>query len=234
MKLFLAIIFFIIAVAGMFFFLFKEPVIDSSLGFPLVMIGILSIIAFSWAGLFQRSIISYVVFSTIIQAAYFVLDAGSAIMIGKSIWFAFLQALNFTIAGGLFMLVFALLYFAVKKNDLVDYAGLYEKNKFLVFVLSLSCLSLGGMAGFNIFVGEFLLYSFLFKIHPALAISAIFAGLVCFLFYFRICYTLLVHKSDKTIHVPLILKLIAGVLGVLVVVLGVVPYVLLEILEMVI
>ncbi len=234
MKLFLAIMLFLLATAGMFFFLFEQPAVDPSLGFPLVMIGILSIIAFSWAGLFQRSIIAYVVFSTIIQSAYFVLDAGSAIMIGKSVWFAFIQALNFTIAGGLFMIVFALFYSAIRKNDLVDYAGLYEKNKFLVFVLSLSCLSLGGMAGFNIFVGEFLLYSFLFEVHPALALSAIFAGLVCFLFYFRICYTLLVHKSDKTIHVPFIVKLIAGVLGTLVVVLGVVPYILLEILEAVI
>ena len=94
MKLFLAILLFLLATAGMFLFLFKEPVIDSSLGFPLVLIGILSIIAFSWAGLFQRSIVVYAIFSIIIQTAYFVLDAGSAIMIGKSIWFAFLQALN--------------------------------------------------------------------------------------------------------------------------------------------
>ena len=231
MKAMLALLVFIIAVAGMFLFVQSEPVIDTSYGLPLVVGGILAIIIFSWIGLFVRSIITYVLLSTVIQASYFILDAGSAILVGKSLWFAVLQALNFTIAGGLFMLGFALLYFNMKKQDLVDYAGIYEKNKFLVLAISVSCLSLGGMAGFNIYVGEFLLYSFLFAIHPALALSAIFAGLVCFLFYFRICYTLMVRKSDASLSFPLPLKLAAAALTILVVVLGVVPHILFGVLE---
>jgi NADH:ubiquinone oxidoreductase subunit 2 (subunit N) len=83
------------------------------------------------------------------------------------------------------------------------------------------------------FVGEFLLYSFLFAIHPALAVAAIFAGLVCFLFYFRICYTLMVRKSKEVIPLPLPVKLAAAVLSGLVVALGIMPQVLLKILEMV-
>ena len=161
------------------------------------------------------------------------LDAGSAVLVGKSLWFAVLQALNFVIAGGLFMLAFALFYGALKKDLLVDYAGLYEKNRFLVLAMALSCLSLGGMAGFNIFVGEFLLYSFLFAIHPALAMAAIFAGLVCFLFYFRICYTLMVRKSGTEVPVPFLLKAPMVALSVLVVVLGAVPQILFKVLEVV-
>ncbi len=233
MRLLVAILLFIISLAGMYGFLYYQPQLDSSLGLPFILFGIAAIIVFSWTGLFQRSIITYAIFSTIIQAAYFVLDTGSVLVGGKSIMFAFLQALNFTIAGGLFMIVFARLYSSLGKNDLVDYAGLYEKNNFLVFLMCLSCLSLGGMVGFNIFVGEFLLYSFLFAIHPALAIAAIFAGLVCFLFYFRICYTLMVRKSKITIPLPLPIKLVAAVLGGLVVGLGIMPQVLLKILEMV-
>lgn len=233
MKLFLALSIFILAIAGMFAFLMAEPEIPSSYGLPLVLGGIAAIIAFSWAGLFVRSIVSYAIFSTIIQAAYFVLDAGSAVLVGKSLWFAVIQALNFVIAGGLFMLAFALFYATMKKDLLVDYVGLYEKNKFLVLVLALSCLSLGGMAGFNIFVGEFLLYSFLFTIHPALAIAAIFAGLVCFLFYFRICYTLMVRKSQVEVPIPLPLKAVLAGLAILVVGLGVVPHILLKVLEVV-
>lgn len=231
MRALLTILLFLIAVAGMAYFLVLQPEIPSSYGLPMVLLGIASIIIFSWAGLFQKSIISYAVFSTIIQTAYFVLDAGSAVMVGKSLWFAIIQLLNFAIAGGLFMISFALLYFSLRKEDLVDYAGIYEKNKLLVVLISISCLSLGGMAGFNIFVGEFLLYSFLFAVHPALALSAIFAGLVCFLFYFRICYTLMVRKSQLTINMPLPVKFLAILLGVLAVALGVVPQVLLKILE---
>lgn len=231
MRALLTILLFLIAVAGMAYFLVLQPEIPSSYGLPMVLLGIASIIIFSWAGLFQKSIISYAVFSTIIQTAYFVLDAGSAVMVGKSLWFAIIQLLNFAIAGGLFMISFALLYFSLRKEDLVDYAGIYEKNKLLVVLISISCLSLGGMAGFNIFVGEFLLYSFLFAVHPALALSAIFAGLVCFLFYFRICYTLMVRKSQLTINMPLPVKFLAILLGVLAVALGVVPQVLLKTLE---
>ncbi|MBN1169959.1 hypothetical protein JXA56_02960 [Candidatus Micrarchaeota archaeon] len=233
MKGAIAIIVFLLALAGMIYFLQLQPEIDASCGLPLVLIGIFAILLFSWSGLFQKSIISYVIFSTIIQTAYFVLDAGSAIMTGKPLWFTIIQVLNFAIAGGLFMLVFVFLYSSVRKNDLTDYAGLYEKNKFLVFLISISCLSLGGRIGFNIFVGEFLLYSALFAIHPALAMLAIFAGLIVFLFYFRICYTLLVRTSEITIPVPLPLKFLGTALGIIIVGLGVIPQILFTILEMV-
>ena len=228
-----AVLLFIISVAGMYAFLHYKPELDPSLGMPFIFVGISLIILFSWVGLFQRSIISYAVFSTIIQAAYFLLDTGSVLVGGKSVMFAFLQALNFTFAGGLFMILFARLYSEMRKDDLVDYAGIYEKNHFLVFAMCIACLSLGGMPGFNIFVGEFLLYSFLFAIHPVFAMAAIFAGLLCFLFYFRICYTLMVRKSETTIALPLPVKLAAAVLSGLVVGLGILPQVLLKILEMV-
>lgn len=233
MKMAAAALLFLLAAAGMFLFLLASPPLAPSLGLPMILVGIAAIILFSWAGLFQRSIITYAVFSTIIQAAYFVLDVGSALAGGKSVWFAFLQALNFTVAGGLFMLVMLLVYGAVRKDDLVEYAGLNQKNNFLVLALCVGCLSLGGMAGFNIFVGEFLLYSFLFAMHPALAIAAIFAGLVCFLFYFRICYTVLVRKSGVEVPLPLPLKAAAGALALAAVLMGVVPHILLAVLRMV-
>lgn len=231
MRLLPAVCFFILSIIAMSLLLVLEPEITPSTGVLLAAAGILLIISFSWGGLFVKSLPSYLFISTIIQSAYFVLDMGSAGMAGKSTWFAFLQVLNFSIAGGLFMLVLSLFYLGIRKEPLSAYSGLYEKNSLLVSLLALSCLSLGGMAGFNIFVGEFILYSFLFSIHPALAVLAIFAGLVCFLFYFRICYTLIVRKSDERIRAPLALEITACVLGILVVGLGIVPQILLKILE---
>ena len=228
-----AVLFFTIVLVAMPLTLMLEPALTPALGTLLVAAGIILVISFSWAGLFVKTLPAYMVFSTVIQGAYFVLDLGSAGMAGKSIWFAFLQALNFTIAGGLFMLVLAIFHAGVRKDPLSAYSGLYEKNHLLVALLAISCLSLGGMAGFNIFVGEFLLYSFLFSIHPALAVLAIFAGLVCFMFYFRVCYALMVRKSPVRIHVPDALKFIACALGVLVAGLGILPQILLKILEVV-
>lgn len=231
MKGALAIILFLLALAGMICLLQARPEIDASYGLPIVLMGISAIVFFSWAGLFQKSIISYVIFSTIIQTAYFVLAAGSAVIAGKSLWFTIIHLLNFAIAGGLFMVLFILLYSGMRKDDVADYTGIYENNKLLVFLISLSCLSLGGMAGFNIFAGEFLIYTLLFAMHPALAIIAIFAGLVCFLFYFRICYTLMVRKSETVISFPLPAKFIAVLLGILVVGLGIAPQIIIALPE---
>ena len=129
---------------------------------------ILVIGAFSAIGIFERSIIRYAIYSALIQFGYFMLDLGTALLIGKSIWFAILQLINFTVAGLLFAIVISILYNQKRKEEMRGYAGFYDKNQFLVLCLSIGALSLGGMPGFNIFVGEYLIYASLFSVHPAL------------------------------------------------------------------
>jgi len=192
---------------------------------------ILGIIALSIIGLFKRSIQTYILISTIIQFFYFILDVSTALLIEKSVWFAIVQFVNFAIAGGLFVIVMTILYNGMRKKDVRDYAGLYDSNQWLVLLLCISCLSLGGMPGFNIFIGEFIIYSSLFTIHPALTLGAVFAGLVCFIFYFRICYVMFAGKGKKSIKFGILSKIIAGLLAALVILLGVIPHILLAILE---
>ena len=95
MGMFPAISLFIIAIAAMLSFLLLEPEINSSLGIPLIVFFSALIIVFSWVGLFKKSIVTYAIFSTLIQTSYFALDVASALAAEKSIWFSFVHLFNF-------------------------------------------------------------------------------------------------------------------------------------------
>jgi formate hydrogenlyase subunit 3/multisubunit Na+/H+ antiporter MnhD subunit len=211
---------------------FGEPV-DIFPGLILAIISIFVIAAVSFIGIFKRSIITYAIYSTVIQFAYFTLDMSTAILIGKSLWFAIIQFINFAVAGLLFVLIITILYWRFRQVQITSYAGLYEKNQFLTIALIISCLSLGGMPGFNIFVGEYIIYTSLFDIHPALTLATVFASLVAFVFYFRICYTMLAGESEEQIGLGIVQRLALGLLSLLVIGLGVIPQILFAVLEMV-
>jgi formate hydrogenlyase subunit 3/multisubunit Na+/H+ antiporter MnhD subunit len=224
---------YLLALALMFdLMLFGAPV-DPQLGLYLAIISIFVIGAISIMGIFKRSILTYAVYSTGIQFAYFTLDASTAILIGKSLWFAIIQFINFAVAGLPFVLVITLLYLKFGKIQIRSYCGLFEKNQFLTIVLLISCLSLGGMPGFNIFVGEYIIYKSLFDIHPALTLATVFASLVAFIFYFRICYVLMAGKSDEKMNLGLPMKILLAIFSVAIIVLGIIPQILFGILELV-
>lgn len=231
MRYFMPLIAFLIATSAMWVIMSLDLKLDISYGLPLAIITILSIIFFSLVGLFEKSIMKYVLFSTIIQFSYFALDVATAFILKKSIWFAILQFINFSIAGLLFTIPIVLLYSSLKKPNLRNYSGVFYENQFLGIALIISCLALGGMPGFNIFVGEFIIYSSLFAVHPALAMSAVFAGLVCFLFYFRICYVILAGHSETPIKSNILSNALMTILAILTIALGVIPQILFKILE---
>jgi formate hydrogenlyase subunit 3/multisubunit Na+/H+ antiporter MnhD subunit len=220
-----------IAAAAMLAILINGFSLPQQYEIPFAVLSILVIAVFSMAGLFEKSLIKYVYYSAVIQFGYFALDVGTALLIGKSIWFAILQLINFTLAGFLFAIAIAILHNSVRKEKVPDYAGLYDKNQFLVLGLCVAALSLGGMPGFNIFVGEYLIYSALFGVHPALTLAAVFASLVAFIFYFRICYVMFAGTVGKAIKLGIISKAVIALLSLAVIGLGVIPHILLTVLE---
>jgi len=227
----LPLIAYFLAALAMLFILMSGLEIAPELEIPAAVASITAIGLFSIIGLFDRSIIRYAFYSAIIQFGYFALDVSTAFLIDKSVWFAIIQLINFAVAGCLFALIVSLLHNVVGKDRMPEYAGMYEKNQGLVLALAISCLALGGMPGFNIFVGEFIIYSSLFTIHPALTLAAVFASLVCFIFYFRICYVMFAGKAEKTIKLGFLSKAFVGLLAILIIVLGVVPHILFKVLE---
>lgn len=200
-------------------------------GLSIIVASIATIGIFSIAGLVEDSFLKFFTWSCIVQVAYFFLDFGAATAIGKTPLFASVQLINYTIAGGVFAFIIAAMYYTLRKPYVHNYAGLYRKNQKLVLALVIACLSLGGLPAFNIFVGEFMMYSILMDIAPVLAMAAIFASLLCFIFYFRLCFTMFSGDKDLKIRFPLVPKLITTVFTFLIVLLGIVPYILLEVLN---
>ena len=231
MRYFIPIAAYSIIVLVMLYFLISGIIIGEDLGIYIAVGSILGVILLSIYGLFENSLMKYILLSTLIQFFYFTMDAGTAVLIGKSLWFAVIQMINFLIAGGLFALVISAFYLTIKKSNIVNYAGLYKNNQFLGLLLCVASLSLGGMPGFNIFVGEYLIYSSLFTIHPTLTLGAVFAGLVCLIFYFKICYTIFAGNNKTKINLGTISKIFLGILGALVIILGIIPQILFKILE---
>ncbi|MFH1394147.1 MAG: proton-conducting transporter membrane subunit [Candidatus Micrarchaeota archaeon] len=223
---------FFIALAAMYLILANGMELAPEFRIAFSVACILGITIFSFIGLFDKSFMKYVLFSTIIQFFYFLLDVSTALLIEKSVWFAVLQLINFAVAGGLFAITMAILYGGLRKDGVRDYAGIYESNQYLALLLCIACLSLGGMPGFNVFIGEFIIYSSLFTVHPALMLGTVFASLVAFLFYFRICYVLFAGKGKKPISFGIIPNALSTALAIFTVVLGIAPQILFTILEM--
>lgn len=200
-------------------------------GLPIIVGSIVIIGVFSIAGLVEDLLMRFFAWSCIVQVGYFFLDYGTAIATGKSAMFASIQLINYTIAGSVFALIVVAMYYSLKKPYVHNYAGLYRNNQFLTLALVISCLALGGLPAFNIFVGEFLMYSALMGIAPVLAMAAIFASLLCFIFYFRLCFTMFSGDKDIKVKFHVVPKAVTAVLTFLVVLLGIVPHILLEILN---
>ncbi len=221
------------AIALIFMFLVMESGfgLEQGMKIPFVSFWIIAITTMSLVGLFDESISRYAVFAVMIQIGYFMLDIGTALLAGKSLWFAIVQFINFAVAGGLFAIIVTLII--EKKERMRDYAGIYDRNQYLGLALCIACLSLGGMPGFNIFVGEFIIYSTLFSIHPALTLGTVFASLAAFLFYFRICYLIFAGRSKRKIGIGRITGSVIAGLSALVLVMGLVPWILFRVLEVV-
>lgn len=219
-----------LAALAMLLILINGFSLPNELEIPFALVSILAIGASSIIGLFERSILRYAIYSAVIQFGYFLLDLSTALLIDKSIWFAILQLINFTIAGLLFAVAISILYNQKREDDVREYAGFYENNQFLVLCLCVGALSLGGMPGFNIFVGEYLIYSALFSVHPALTLLAVFASLVAFIFYFRICYVMFAGTMGKAIRLGILSRSVMALLSLAVIVLGVIPHILLTVL----
>jgi formate hydrogenlyase subunit 3/multisubunit Na+/H+ antiporter MnhD subunit len=202
-------------------------------GLPIIIASIVTIGVFSIIGLIEDSFLKFFTWSCVIQVAYFFLDFGAATAIGKTPLFASVQLINYTIAGGVFAFIILAMYYALGRPYVHNYAGLYRKNPKLTLALVIACLSLGGLPAFNIFVGEFLMYSILVEIAPVLAMAAIFASLLCFIFYFRLCFTMFSGKKDVVVNFPAIPRLTTAILTALIVILGIVPHILLKILNMI-
>lgn len=199
----------------------------------IILLSISAIIFSSVFGFFETEILKISLLNCLMQASYFLLDYGTAVYAYKSVMYSALHLINFIIAGLLFAFIFFKFHKKTRKHWITSFNGLYAKNQVFGIGLIIACLSLGGLPAFNIFVGEYLIYSLLFSFNPMLALATIFGSLLAFLFYFRVVYIIFAGKPKKEVKVSVFSKGFVALLSIIVVVLGLLPWILFEFLGMI-
>lgn len=207
----------------MFGMLFSGFSVDPTVAFAIMIIAILGIIVGSGLGFFEYNMLTFLIYSNLIQFSYFLLDYFGALYLGKDVFFASLQLVNYAIAGFLFSAVLILIYMRTKDSAMIAGTGLYSQSRNAAIAVLISGFALGGLPGFNIFVGEYLIYGMLFGIHPALAMITIFGSLLAFIFYFKAIYIVLVGENEYDLRPSFLQRNMFAILMFVIILLGVYP-----------
>ena len=232
MRLAVHLVFYLLTIALMLVALLT-PQYLSAIPTVLMFLGLLGIFGGSVLGFASSSILRFSLFSCLAQFGYFVLDYGTAVATGKSVFYASIQTVNFAITGLLFALVLIEYQRTVKSDQVVKLSGLFNSSPVLGVALTIACLSFGGLPAFNIFVGEYLNYQLLYTLHPFYALITVFGSLLAFLFYFRLVYIIFSSAPFIQLKAGLPSKVVSGLLAGATVLLGVVPWILFKYLELV-
>lgn len=195
----------------------------------IIALSILGIILGSVFGIFEKSIVRISLLSCLIQTAYFLTDFGVALAANKPLAFATVHFINFSIAGLLFAALMARFNCVIETDNPRMLQGLYNISSILTFAFIVVCFSQGGLPGLNIFVGEYLIYAALFNLSPIALAVTVFASLLAFVFYFRLVFLIFAGRKRKKIKISNLFNSIVLGLALIVILLGVFPWILLSI-----
>lgn len=113
-------------------------------------------------------------------------------------------------------------------ENLSSFAGLYKKSPSSAVMMTIFILSLAGIPGTAGFIGKVNIFLGAFLVHPAhyvLASVMMVTTVISFIYYFRIVQQMFFRKpaSEKSIELPLNIKVVAVVCACMIVLLGVLP-----------
>ncbi|CAM4065734.1 NADH:ubiquinone oxidoreductase subunit N [Bacillus manliponensis] len=113
-------------------------------------------------------------------------------------------------------------------ENLSSFAGLYKKSPSSAVMMTIFILSLAGIPGTAGFIGKVNIFLGAFLVHPAhyvLASVMMATTVISFIYYFRIVQQMFFRKpaSEKSIELPLNIKVVAVVCACMIVLLGVLP-----------
>ena len=195
----------------------------------IILLSILGIISASIFGILEKSILRISLLSCLTQTAYFLIDFGVALAANKPLSFATIHFINFSITGFLFAIILSKYNFFIKSDNPKNLHGLFNANALLTIALIVSCFSQGGLPGFNIFIGEYLIYIALFQLNPFLMVLTVFASLLAFIFYFRLVFLIFAGKEKGKLKLNALYNAIILLLIFLTIFLGIYPKILLTI-----
>ncbi|WP_369903421.1 NADH-quinone oxidoreductase subunit NuoN [Bacillus manliponensis] len=113
-------------------------------------------------------------------------------------------------------------------ENLSSFAGLYKKSPSSAVMMTIFILSLAGIPGTAGFIGKVNIFLGAFLVHPAhyvLASVMMATTVISFVYYFRIVQQMFFRKpaSEKSIELPLNIKVVAIVCACMIVLLGLLP-----------
>lgn len=168
------------------------------------------IIFFNIKAISESDLKKYIFYGFIVQAAYVLLDSSISGILGKSTYFGIVQLLNFTLAG-------ILLIISVRGSSFNN----LKINNYSLLGILVSCLALAGLPGFNLFVGEFLLYVYAYTISPLILCLCFVCSLLTLLTYLN----LISHACAKTVYEKPsnLFKANIVILSLMSIILGIIP-----------
>lgn len=183
-------------------------------------------------GIFEDDLEKYLLISNFIQTFLVFLDLTIAsIAGGKIVTFGKMQAMNYAISGSLLFLTMGILSKDNKRRKISQLRGSNHRNHLITIAAIISCISLAGLPGLNMFLPKWILLQKSYMVSPALTILSAFLTLLMFIMYFKIIYYLSSGESKVREKSPTFLNILAIVLVALCIVLGLIPtlqYILIE------
>jgi formate hydrogenlyase subunit 3/multisubunit Na+/H+ antiporter MnhD subunit len=173
------------------------------------------------AGIFQDDLWWFLSISNKIQILYVLLDLSVIKMLGGFSSGANIQIFNYTLAGLTLFLTLGLLSFGKMRVSQLE--GSWFRNKWNDAFATVACLSLAGLPAFNMFVGEWALFTSSFVVAPVITLLGIFAALTLFIMYYKVVYALLVGEGRPR-HVSRPLTAVNGALAASCIALGLLPW----------
>ena len=197
---------------------FAQPVL-----IIIVLLSVTLICALGIAGIFEDSLIKYLLISNLLQLIFVILDLSVGAIFQKLEILGTIQIFNYTFAGALLFITLGSLSSNGLRNRITSLEGRFYGNKANSSFAIIAAVSLAGLPGLNIFVSEWFLFVASFAISPMITAMGIFAALILFIMYFKLAYALLAGEPQRRLPVHRPLTVIAALLTFFCILLGVVP-----------
>lgn len=123
---------------------------------------------------------------------------------------------------------------ATGSNAIKDYAGLYKRAPGVALALTISLLSLAGIPLFAGFAGKFYIFaSAFYEKHYALVVFALINGVISLFYYINIIRLMYAEEpiGKETVTIPLLLKVVLWVEALMVLLVGIYPWLFIKMTE---
>jgi multicomponent Na+:H+ antiporter subunit D len=203
-----------------------------SVGWIVVILGVLSIFVGVTVALIQRDMNRLIAYAAVSQTGYMLLGLGTglvALRSGAAYGITALQGGIFHIINdiatmGLLFLTAGAIYYAVCKRDLNDIGGLAWDMKYTAILFLIGALAIAGVPPLNGFASKLMIYESVYRLNPLLAVIAVLSSIVLLATFTKVFYSaFLGARVVKAKEAPKSMLFAMSVLALIVIAFGMFP-----------